>query len=406
MRLRTLAFGAIMSAAGSAAVAQQAPPTPAVGASREFQVDARVATYYDSNVSRTSRSAASARGLKAEDFILTPSVKANIVQPLGQQAVFLDGVVGYDFHRRNPELDRRRYDLTAGGAAQVGPCRPVAYGNYKAFQSDLAEIDLSTTSNLQTTRALGLALQCGQGAGIGGGVTVQRADVKNSSRRLVEQDHTDEVLAVQLAYSAPTLVDATLFYTFNSTEYPNRILPGRPVGDGFFTESVGLQLRRRFGSRLTTGAGVSATRLKREFAPAGSKAKISATTYQADVQYRAGTRLTLNASAIRNVRPSERLGKLYDIAENLEARATYRLGSRFLISAGHLYSDVNSNVDTALAGLVVTSSVANSTFGQFEFSRFGNGTLTFDVRHERRDTNLPTFNYSATRVGLTAAYSF
>lgn len=406
MRLRTLAFGAMLSAGSGAALAQQAPQTPVVSPERVWKVDARVSAYYDSNVSRTSKAAANIRGLARQDYTITPSLAANIVQPIGQQALFIDGSVGYDFHARNSELDRRRYNVTGGAAAQVGPCRPVFYGSYRAVQSDLAEVDLTTTNNLQTSKALGVGMQCGRGVGLGGGVSVQRTDVKNSSDKLVESDHTDEALSVSMVYSAPNLIDASLFYNFASTEYPNRINFGRPVGDGFFSESVGLRLQRRFGSRLNAGGSVSATRLKREFTPAGQKAKISATSYQADVQYRAGNRLTLSLNGYRNVRPSDRPGKLYDIAETLEGRATYRLGARFSVSAGHVYSDVASNVDTAAIGLVVTNSRSNTTFGSFEVSRFGNGNLTFDVRHERRETNLPAFDYTSTRVGMTAAYSF
>lgn len=406
MRLRTLALGAMLSAGGGAALAQQAPQTPVVSPERVWKVDARLSAYYDTNVSRTSKSAANIRGLKRQDYTITPSLNANFVQPIGQQAVFLDGAIGYDFHARNSELDRRRYNVTTGVATQVGPCRPIFYGSYRAVQSDLAEVDLTTTNNLQTSKALGAGVQCGRGVGLGGGVSVQKTYVKNSADKLVEQDHDDEALSVSLVYAAPSLVDASVFYNYSGTEYPNRINPGRPIGDGFFSESVGLHLQRRLGSRLNAGGSVAATRLKREFTPAGQKAKITATSYQADLQYRAGTRLTLSANGARNVRPSDRPGKLYDISETLEGRATYRLGGRFTISAGHVYADVESNVDTAAIGLVVTNSRSNTTFGQFEVSRFGNGNLTFDVRHERRETNLPAFDYTSTRVGMTAAYSF
>jgi hypothetical protein len=391
---------------GGVALAQQAPTPPAASAARSWNVDARIAAYYDSNVSRTNKAAANVRGLAREDYTISPSLNASIVQPLGQQVLFLDGSVGYDFHARNTELDRRRYSVSGGGVTQVGPCRPVLYGSYRAAQSDLAEIDLTTTSNVLTTKALGVAVQCGRGVGLGGGVSVQRSDSKNSADTLVEQDHTDEALSVSLVYSAPNLVDGSVFYSYSNTEYPNRILFGRPIGDGFFSESVGLRLQRRFGSRLNAGGSVAATRLKREFTPVGEKAKITSTSYQADLQYRAGTRLTLSVSGARNIRPSDRPGKLYDIAETLEGRATYHLGGRFVVSAGHVYSDISSNVDTAAIGLVVTNSRSNSTFGSFEISRFGNGNLTFDVRHERRETNLPTFDYTAVRAGVTASYSF
>lgn len=406
MRLRTLALGAILSAGGGAAVAQQAPQVPDIVPERQWKVDARVSAYYDTNVARTSKAAAAARGLKQEDYVVTPLLAANIVQPVGRQALFLDGLVAYDFYDRNETRDRRRYNVTGGATGVVGPCRPIVYGTYRALQSDLADIDLATVNNEQTSKGLAAGVQCGRGVGLGGGVTVQRIDVKNSADRLVVQDYTAETLFTTLSYSAPSLANLSVFYSHASNEYPNRIIPGRPVGDGFFTETVGGRVERKFGARLNAGASLSATRLKREFAPPGQKQKFTATTYQGDASYRAGTRLLLSVNAARNVRPSDRPGKLYDIAEQLEGSARYRLGSRFNVTLGHLYSDVASNVDTLAAGLVVTNSRTNSTYGQVEFRAVGNSSLTFDVRHERRDTNLPSFNYTSTRVGLTAAYSF
>lgn len=406
MRLRTLALGVVLSASGGAAVAQQTPQAPNIAGARQWKVDARVSAYYDNNVSRTSDAVAATRGLTKDDYTITPMLAANIAQPIGQQVLFLDGLVGYDFHVNNTVLDRRRYNITGGAAGVVGPCQPMFYGSYRALQSDLADLNVGTTENLQTTKSISAGVTCGRGVGLGGAITAQRSDAKNSAAQLNVQDYTSEVLFLAINYNMPSLANASVFYTHASNEYPNRIIPGRPVGDGFFTETAGLRLERKFGSRITTGGAVSATRLKREFAPPGTKPKITAITYQGDASYKAGTRLVLNLNAARNVRPSDRPGKLFDVAEQLEGSARYRLGSNISVNVGHLYAEVRSNVDTLAVGQVVTNSRTNSTYGQVEFRRIGNGSLTLDVRHDRRDTNLPSFNYTSMRVGLTAAYSF
>ncbi|HEY0648192.1 hypothetical protein [Phenylobacterium sp.] len=406
MRLRTLALGAVLSAGGGAAVAQQAPQVPNVAHERQWNVDARLAAYYETNIAHTGKAVARSRGIVPEDVRITPQIAADIVQPIGQSALFLNGVAGYDFHNRNDRLDRARYQVTGGGTGVIGICRPILYGTYSGLQSDLADLNLVTVENEQVTKGVSAGVQCGRPVGLNGGATVQRFDTKNSADRLVVQDHTAETLFVQLGYGSPNLVNASLFYSYANNEYPNRVIVGRPIGDGFFTETVGLQLQRRFGPRLTTGGSVSATRLKREFAPAGTKQKITATTYAANASYRAGSRLELNMLAAKNVRPSDRPGKLFDVAESLEGSARYRLGGRFNVVLGHVYQDVVSNVDTLQAGLVVTNSRLNATYGQFEVRRVGNGSVTLDVRHERRDTNLPSFNYTSTRVGLITSYSF
>lgn len=125
MRLRTYALLASVSAAACAtttAHAQSAAPQP--GAAREFKIGARLGAFYDTNVSRSSVALSETRDLARADYILRPEATASIIQPLGRQVVFLNGSAGYDFYRENDNLNRRRYDITAGGAAVTGPCMP------------------------------------------------------------------------------------------------------------------------------------------------------------------------------------------------------------------------------------------------------------------------------------------
>lgn len=407
MRPSTLALGAMLCACGgSAALAQAAPKVPNVQGERQFKLEARVSATYDSNVARTGKVLAAQRGVRQGDYKLAPSLAANIVQPIGQQALFLDGTAGYDFNARNRQFDSKRYAVTGGATGDLGICRPILYGTYSAQQSDLADLDALVIDSLQTSKGLALNATCGRTTGLGGSATIQRIDTKNSVQALRIQDRTVETLSASVNYSAPSLVDASVFFSYSNNEFPNRIFPGRPVGDGFWTESIGLRLQRKFSSRLTAGGTLSATRVKREFVPPGQRDKFTSATYSGDATYRAGNRLLLTFTGGREVRPSERVGKLFDIAETLEASARYRLGSRFSVTLGHAYTDRNSNVDTAAARLVVTDAITNSTFGKIEYRRETLGSISLDVQHQRQDTNLPSFNYTSTRLGVTTAVSF
>lgn len=408
MRFSTLAFGAMLSAcgAGGAAIAQTAPKVPNVQGERQFKFEARVAASYDSNAARTSKVLAAQRGVTQQDYRLTPTLAANIVQPIGQQALFLDGSGGYDFNANNSQLNRKRYAVTGGATGVLGICRPVLYGIYNALQSDLADLDAPVSNSLQTSKGMALSASCGRATGFGGSATIQRIDTKNSAQSLRIQDRTVETLFVSGAYSAPSFVDANVFFNYTNNEFPNRIIPGRPVGDGFWTQSLGMRLQRKFGSRLTTGVSVSGTRVKREFVPPGLRDKFTAATYSGDIAYRAGDRLLLTLTGGREVRPSERAGKLFDIAESLEGSARYRLGSRFSLTLGHAYTDSISNLDTAASRAVVTNATTNTTSGKFEYRRGTLGSISLNVQRERRDTNLPSFNYNSTRVGVSTAVSF
>ncbi len=380
---------------------------PQIEPKRDWSVDGRVTATYDSNIARIGEGALNQRGLTKSDWTVTPSVSARLVQPIGQQYLFVDGSAGYDFHRRNTGLDRERFQGTAGGGAVVGPCRPVVFVNYAASQSDLADLDLTSSSNRLRSVGTAVGLQCGRAVGPGLMAMAQRTDSKNSANTLTIQDRTQEVLTASLLYSAPNLADVSLIWTYANTEFPNRINPGRPVGDGFWTQSMGARVQRDFGSRLTVGVSGSRVVVKREFSPVGDPLKFYTTTWQGDVAYRFGRRILLELDVLREVRPSGRPGKLLDIVEGLEGRIRYRLNPRISVNVGHAYQQVRSNGDTVdFARDVVTNAYTNGTFGAVEFRTPGGMGVTLDVRHEDRNTNLPIFNYISTRVGLTTSVSF
>jgi hypothetical protein len=407
MRARTLAIGAILSAGVANGASAQAPGAmPAVSNKRVYHFGAQVGVTYDTNSTRGSTANAMLRGLEKADTTVTPSVTADISQPFGRQVLFLRGAAGYDFHLRNKQLDNQAHDISGGAIGLVGPCQPALQGTYQARQSDLGDADLRTTKNRQEVTGVNLGISCGLGRGPGGSVSVGRLETKNSAADLVEQDSTTENLAVALTYAVPTLVNASLVFNYGNSEFPNRIIPGRPIGDGFFQQVYGIRLDRQFGSRIQTGVTFSRTHLKREFAPPGEPLAINANTYQADMAYRLNDRINFTLAGGRSVRPSNRVGKLYDISESLQGQASYRLNSRFNVSVGHVYEDIVSNTDSASARLVVTNAITNTTYATFSISRIGPGTLQFDVRRQRRDTNLPLFDYKATRVGLIAKISY
>ena len=407
MRLRTLALGALFCAgAAASAQAQQGAGPPNVKPKRQYTIDALLDVIFDTNLPRSNKATAAARGLVQNDYLISPKINADISQPFGQQVLFVQGSAGYDFHARNTRLDSQRYDLTAGAAGIIGPCRPIAYGTFQGGQSNLADADLTTSKNRQSVTGVAVSTQCGRDVGPGGLVMVQRLDTKNSASQLVIQDSTSETLQVLLTYGAPSLINLSLMFNYGNNEFPNRINPGRPVGDGFFTQTYGVRLDRKFGNRIDVGATASRTHLKREFVPAGIPATLNANTYSADLQYRVNERAAFSLSASREIKPSNRVGKLYDVAEGLQGQLTYRLNSRFSLTLGHSYEDSISNLDTASTRAVVTDAITNTTFASIAFRRPGLGSLELDLRREARDTNLPLFDYRAFRVGLITRVGF
>lgn len=408
MRLRMLAFGAaVCTAAAGASVAQQMPAIQA-GGKRAFDLGARVDAFYDSNMARASDAVAARRGLSKSDYVARPGVTANIVQPVGQQVLFITGNAGYDFHRDNKQLDRGRIDVSGGAAGRVGPCQPILGAGFKAAQSDLTDSEQLSVKNLQKTTTMQAGLTCGRPIGPGIALTAQQSQFKNSAVDRVTSDSDTQNVSLAVNYAHPSLGTASAVYSYASSEFPNRIIPGRPVGDGFFQTSYGLSYKRAFGPRLNVDGLVSRTTVKREFAPPGVQQKFSSTTYAANASYRFGQRINLQLHGVRSVQPSNRAEKLYDIITSGEVVANYRLGSRYNIMVGHLIEDRDSNRDTTVPTTrpTITTSRLNATYGAVRYQQSDRLSFELNLRREDRKTDLPDFNYTSNRIGISANVGF
>lgn len=403
MRLWPLALGVVACVYGGVEAAAQ--QMPAVEAHREFTGSLSLRGVYDSNFARSNSLTAASRGIAEEDYSLTPTLTARVVQPIGQQIVYLNGNVGYNFYQKNDQLNRARGDVQGGYVTRVGPCGLYATGAYAAAQSDLAVVDAPSINNLLKASTIGVGAQCGR-RGLMGGLSAQESESKNSAAIQKQGDSNTESLSAQIGYGNATLGTVALLYTYSSTEYPNVILPSRPVGDGFFTQTIGVSAQRKFGSKLMARASAGRTSVKREFAPLGADLKFSSSNYAVGVDYLLGSRLNLSLSADRAVVPAGRVGKLYDIRTAARISGTYKLGSRFIVGFGHNIEDVDSNADTSLPFDVITNSRTNSSYASLRYQQSKRASLSLDVRYDDRNANLKEFNYSGTRVGVTAEVGF
>ncbi|MDZ4375386.1 MAG: hypothetical protein U1C74_28745 [Phenylobacterium sp.] len=379
---------------------------PDIGREREWRFGARVDAAYDTNISRSTRALSVLRGIEQEDYLLTPSLTAVVVQPIGRQAVFLNADAGYTFYRRNSQLDKRRAAISGGVSSTLGPCQQVTYAGYDASQSDLANLDQASSVNLRQTTSIAAGLQCSRPGGLGGSLFVQRADKKNSNVTLKESDATTETASATVMYEQPTLGGLVLAFNYSGTEFPNRINPGRPVGDGLFVQSYTLGYNRAFGRRGTVSASAGVNHVKREFAPPGVDQSFNSTAYQLDVLYGLGERIDLELHAAQSVTPSQQVGKSFDKRTSGEAVIRYRLGPRISVTAGYARQDIDSNADTASALVTITSAQIDSVYGAVEYTPNDRMTFRLNVRHDERDANLPQFNYSAMRIGLSAQANF
>ncbi|HZZ69118.1 MAG TPA: hypothetical protein VFE18_13175, partial [Phenylobacterium sp.] len=134
--------------------------------------------------------------------------------------------------------------------------------------------------------------------------------------------------------------------------------------------------------------------------------KTTGVTYEASIIYDLTQRIEFKVDTNHQVTPSNTPGKLYDIITNSEAYVRYDLGTSFEISVGDALVDSKSNVDSVLPFAVVTDSNTNDVYGSIKYKLGQRASLLLDLRQEERRTNLTEFNYSDTRVTLTADVRF
>ncbi|MBU1378233.1 MAG: hypothetical protein KKE02_17305 [Alphaproteobacteria bacterium] len=382
---------------------------PQVEPKRQMDFGFRGSATHDSNVSRSTKAGAALRGLTQADTTYTVAGTVSVVQPLGKQALFLNGSAGYDYHDKNRKLDGRRIDLGGGGVKLFGRgCRGLVFGRYGANQSQLDDISFTVVKNVQTRTNVSAALECQPATGFGFVLSAGHDDTSNTATTQKTQDSNTDNATVVLAYVRPSLGTFRLIANFAETDFPNRDpLLGASLGDHLSVASYGVGYQRKFGTRIEVSAAAQRTLIKRDAAPVGVPLKSTATTYDGEIKYRAGTRLDFSVGANRSVTPSNRIGQLFDINTDVDVSARYRLGTRIELETGYRWEKMRSQGDgTTLLGPILTNSDKDVIYGSIRYRRAGGAALGLEVRQEDRETNLPTFDYTNTAIALTLDVPF
>jgi hypothetical protein len=399
---RALALAAVIGVGPfSSAWAQSASNVPQVQVKRTHEIDFSSDFVYDSNIAHGNEAQAIVRGIHPEDETARPRITFNIVQPLSRQALFLTGFAGYDFHRLNKQLDHLNTDLTGGAALTVGPCHGLPFGNYVASQSNPEDVVGGTARNLLTTVTGSVQIQCGRATGLQEQVLYQHSKAYNTNGRSEVANHTSDSITGGLAYANRTLGDVGLEAGYSRTEFPNRILPSGAHGDAFSVATFGATYSRLIGTKIKATADVSDALVQRKNAPPGGSKNTSGINYSAQVLYQMNRNLGITVQGSRAYKPSNQPGRLFELLTGWQMDTQYQLGSRIVLGLGASYKDSRTNVDSTLPVALPTRyhQIAGYGSASYRFSRrLG---LSLEVRQEDKTTDIPTFDYSDTRVTLS-----
>jgi hypothetical protein len=111
--------------------------------------------------------------------------------------------------------------------------------------------------------------------------------------------------------------------------------------------------------------------------------------------------LGITVQGSRAYKPSNQPGRLFELLTGWQMDTQYQLGSRIVLGLGASYKDSRTNVDSTLPVALPTRyhQIAGYGSASYRFSRrLG---LSLEVRQEDKTTDIPTFDYSDTRVTLS-----
>ena len=394
---RTRGKGAIYAAAGVAVISSSLASAQEV---RSLDFGLHASVEHNSNVAGASATQGALRGLSLSDTIFTPSATANVVLPVGRQAVFLNGLIGYSIYGKNTELNRERLNINGGVRGHFGPCAPTLRAGYSRGISRYDDpILVDDARNVFETKTFGVDVACSRPTGLGVVAGVSHDWNENSLAMSKLADSRRTSMNVGISYGRPALGTVTLFYNHAKAEYPNRL-----IEDGYDLDAVGLSYRRELGARIQGTVSATYNRVQPHAVFVGGD--VETVGYSADFSYRATSRLRLAALLDRSITPSTALGKAYDLTDAYRVMADYDLGSRIRVSLGLSKVERESDGISSLPIVQLTESSVDAINASVRYKQNERLSFTLTAGQEERNTNVPQFDYTNNRIGLSADLAF
>jgi hypothetical protein len=372
------------------------------GGDRRFTIDVIGAILYDSNVSRGSDPVNVARDLHKSDVTYSPGVAAEAFLPLGQNAVFLNADVGYDFREYNKQLESARANIDGGAFAKLGPCQLSVSGGYQVQQSDLANLPIVVTTNRRTTRSVGSQLLCASSGGLTGFASAGATDSSNSADfNLVDSNSTS--LSAGFGYGNRQIGTLQIIGGYTKTSYDESANPLIVSQPGYEAYSAGLQYSRKIGNRLQGSATIGFQTVRSESPLLGTSSNLSGS---GDLTYRINSRASLNLAYSRGAAPSVVEGYDYILAQSIRAEGLYSLSSRLNASFGASFSKSEyKGLSVAITDFPADGDV-RSLFAQVTLTLGRTASFSLRANQEKRTSTVSIFDYTAYQVGATAKKTF
>lgn len=400
-----LAFAQVAGAGAASAVLG--------GAEKPFTFGVQETTAYESNPARGNAADAALRGLRGDDVTLSPSVTATYSHGAGLYGVALNGLFGYAFHTRNSSLSSEHLSLSIVGNAAVGSlCSAGGSARYDRGQSDLQYLTIDVTKNVTQTYLVNGSETCSTPTGLTENVQVFRSSTQNASSELSNYNTTG--VSGLIGYSKPVIGTVGLTVSYNETSYDNggsKSAALRAVtAPELRVTSVGVQISRPIGARLSGSASVSYSHSTQGAAPGllnAQRSSYDGLTTAIGLNYLVGPRLQLSTHVSRGLSGSSFRDVGYALVTQVDGQAVYKVSQRITATLGGSWG--HTDYQGRLAYLVPFTpgwQENTSVYGQASFRIGSRSAASLEIRHSTGEADLSLYNYSSNYLGLTLSTTF
>lgn len=378
------------------------PPGAAYPQRIRSDVQLGVIALHDSNLLRTNRLRGGASD--AEDTRITPTLGLDLSHRLGRHMLFVKGDAGYDFYRRNEQLNAERIALESGGKFVVGAkCKADLSAAIDFRQSDISELGV-VISNRSRARTYTGRLACPRPAGLYPEFNISRGLTDNSSQARSEFDLRALNAGGALVYARPSLGQVALYYGYGRLERPGVIDPttGRP--DVTRIHRAGLRFDRHVAARLGASLAVGAV----DANPRGTRTRgFSGIDWLGAIDWRPSPAAGLTTRFQREIRGESNFGASYLVVEGVELETRWRLSARTNLELRARHEKRRVRGEEPSSGLPPRQSDETAQVGAIlKYSLTPTLLLGGEVGYSRRDADNPFYDYRSTKAGLRADYRF
>lgn len=355
---------------------------------------------YDSNVAQSSAAAAAARGINPEDAISEPQATANVTLPLGLQALFLKGAVGYDFYSRNSTLDGGTVDVQGGFAGRLRNCKATIAGEFNDQRTSLQDLNVALVRNIVETESIRLDGGCGGEIGFGPTLSVVQQWAGNSAPSLLASNFDTTTVTAGIAYRRPAFGELSLIGVYTETDFPNRGLAVGPgtIQDGYRNYSAGVRYDRKLGARIEGTITITYSTLDpNDSAVAGR----SGLDYRADISFRVSSRLQTHFILAEGVIPTIVSNSTYTVEGSYSADATYAIGPK--LSLKLMANEQQDHYEGAgiLPGVDIQRENSGTFSGSLNYQLNRRIAIQLLGSHQVRNADVPIYSFTDDRLGLS-----